>query len=162
MRLLTSHLLLAGLTASLLGCANCEREGCDALDERATGAGTGLGGVIAARSDVVADGCTECPLGEARLAIWRVDAPVTTEAEAIAVVGARDPDTTEDVSGRYQLELAPAAYLLCMRPSCVAVDVVADQTATVNIEQIEGPPRFFLSRPNLEGLQAESGFSVGY
>jgi hypothetical protein len=157
-----SGLLVAALTWSLLGCADCERQGCDALGERAAAAGAGLGGVIAQRSDVVQDGCQECPLGGAAIAVWRLDAPVTTEAEAMAVVGARAPDVEQEASGRYHVALDPAAYLVCVRPSCVVLDVGANQTETVNIERLDGPTRFHVSRPNLDGLQEESGLDIGF
>jgi len=62
---------------------------------------------------------------------------------------------------RYNLALAPASYLVCARPSCVAVDVAADETVTVNIELREGPPTFFVSQPNLDRLQETPGFAVG-
>lgn len=157
-----SSLLAFALTWPLLACTDCEREGCDALDEQAAAAGAGLGGVVAQRSDVVADGCEECPLGEAAISVWRVDAPITSEAEAVALVGARAADVSENAAGRYHLALDPATYLVCVRPSCVAIDVATDETVTVNIELIEGPTRFHVSRPNLERLQEESGLNVGY
>ena len=155
-------LLAAVMTLPLLACSDCDRDGCNTLGERARAAGAGVGGVIAQSSDVVRDGCQECPLGGAAIAVWRLEAPVTTEADAMAVVGARAPDIEENASGHYHVALDPAAYLVCVRPSCVALDVAANQTETVNIERLDGPTRFHVSRPNVDGLQEESGLNIGY
>jgi hypothetical protein len=157
----TACLLALALACPLLGCTDCERDGCDALEERAEAAGPGVGGVVALQSDVVNDGCAECPLGAAHLDAWRVDAPVTTIDEAVAVVHGRDPDLTQDVSGRYHLALEPAAYLVCVRPDCVAVTITAE-TTTLNLERREGPTRFFIGQPNVEGLQEARLFTVRY
>lgn len=157
-----SSLLALVLGGPLLACTDCEREGCDALNERAAaGQGAGLGGVIALESDFVQDGCAECPLGTATLSAWRLDGPVTNIDEAVAVVHARDPDLTQEVSGRYRLELDPAAYLICVRPECVAVDITAGATTTLNIKLREGPPSFFVD-PDRERLQEARRFTVRY
>jgi hypothetical protein len=49
-------LLLSGVVFG--SCANCPRAGCDALASASTGTGqTGVAGVVASESDVVANGC---------------------------------------------------------------------------------------------------------
>jgi len=64
------------LVGSMWSCAECDREGCDALRRPAARESAGLvgvAGVVASASDVVNDGCQECPLGEATLQIFQED-----------------------------------------------------------------------------------------
>jgi hypothetical protein len=150
------------LLACLSGCAECDREGCDSLDERAAAQGTGIGGVVAHQSDVVADGCAECPLGEARLELWAVAESVGTEAAARSLIAARGPDVTASVSGRYIHPLQAGRYLLCVRPGCVDVTVAEGQTLTVNLKRRDGPTGFYVAQTIGIPLAEDYGFDVGY
>lgn len=47
-------IVLALAIIELVGCAECVTEGCDALRDRAPGHHSGIGGVVASQSDVVA------------------------------------------------------------------------------------------------------------
>lgn len=143
--------------ASGLSCADCDREGCDALTATAAAAGTGIAGVVAADSDVVVDGCGECPFSGAGLELWRVDTLITTEAASIDVL-AREPERTESVSGRYNLGLDPGTYLLCVRPSCIGLVVRDGETLTVNIKRREGPTGFFIGGSGATSLEEDLGF----
>lgn len=141
-----------------LSCADCVREGCDALSLRAAAAGTGIAGVVAAESDVVRDGCQECPLASAGLQLWRLDTPIGTQA-ATALLPEREPDVTQNASGRYALPLEPGPHLLCLAPSCVELVVQPGETLTVNIKLLEGPTRFFVGDPDAD-LEESVGFEA--
>ena len=143
-----------------LSCADCPREGCDALGRAAPQVGAGIAGVVAASSDVVADGCQECPLGGAALELWRSDALITTEAAASALLAQRQADVTANVSGRYSQVLAPGTYLLCAGPNCIGVAISANETLTVNIESRDGVTGFFVARSGAETLEEDFGFTV--
>jgi len=155
-------LLLAACTAPMLSCADCDRSGCERLGELATPGDTGVSGVVAAQSDVVADGCQECPMGEATLTLWRVDAAVTNAADAAATLAEREADVTENVSGQYSRALEPGAYLLCVRPRCIGLTITAGETLTVNVKRLDGPVSFFVGAPSVAGFQENPGLEVGY
>jgi hypothetical protein len=119
---------------------------------------TGVAGVVASSSDLVVDGCQECSFGQANLELWRTDTPITTETAAITLLEERASDVTENVSAHYRLPLEPGPYLLCVRPNCVALTVVVDETLTVNIKRRNGATGFFVGNP----LEETFGFDVGY
>jgi hypothetical protein len=150
------------LLACLSGCAECDREGCDSLKERAAAQGTGIGGVVGHQSDAVTDGCAECPLGEARLELWAVDESVGTEAAARSLIAARAPDVLATALGRYVQPLVAGSYLLCVRPGCVDVTVAEGQTLTVNLQRRDGPTGFYVARAIGVPLAEDYGFDVGY
>jgi hypothetical protein len=143
-----------------LSCADCDREGCDALGRAAPQAGTGIAGVVATSSDVVANGCQECPSGGASLEIWRTDAAITSQPAASAVASEREPDVAANVSGRYSQALGPGTHLLCVRPNCIGLSIAADETLTVNIKRREGPTGFFVGPFDAEAPEEDFGFEV--
>jgi hypothetical protein len=153
--------VLAALSVTL-SCADCERTGCDSLGQRVIRAGTGISGVVAASSDLEVDGCTECPLGQTTLAIWRSDSPVSTAAQARALVDDRAADATEDIDGRYDLDLQAGPYLLCVRPNCVGLIVEAGERVTVNLKLRNGPTSFFVGHLGGGALEEDYGSDVGY
>lgn len=146
--------------AAALGCSDCDREGCTLLDNRATQRGTGMAGVIAQKSDVVMNGCQECPLADTSLELWVLDAPVS-DADAEEVVRQRPADVSSAASGKYIQALQPGPHILCVQRQCVVITLVADQTLTVNIKlRAEGSPGFFVGRKASGALEEEFGFSV--
>jgi hypothetical protein len=128
----------------------------------ATQGGTGLAGVVAQSSDLVTNGCEECPLGKATLQIWRVDAAIENKAAAVALLEEREPDVTQDVSGRYRIALEPGQHLLCVRPNCIGLTVAAAETVTVNIKRRDGPTGFFIGARNVTSFKEDFGFDVGF
>jgi hypothetical protein len=99
--------VLLGLVASLLGCKDCDRQGCESLRQRAPERGTGIGGVVAAASDVVANGCQECAFESGgSVAIWEVEGFVSSPAAANQVLTPGD-------RGR---PLARGGFTRCSRP----------------------------------------------
>jgi hypothetical protein len=149
------------LTPPMLSCTECNRDGCDALGQTATQGGTGVGGVVAESSDLVKNGCEECPLGKATLRIWRVDAPIASESDAVALLTEREPDVTQDVSGRYRYALEAGQYLLCVRTNCINLGITANETLTVNIKGRDGPTGFFVGSGASTSLKEDYGFDVG-
>jgi hypothetical protein len=156
--------LLASSAGGLVGCNDCDRQGCDALQKRAPRGGTAVAGVVAAASDVVADGCEECPLGDERVELWKMLAPVASEAEAVAIVQGRAADYRFAASKAYSQSLASGGdYLLCARPNCVGIVVPDGVTVTVNIKGRDGSTGFFVAAEGTSGeLHEQYGFEVGY
>lgn len=146
--------------ALTLDCANCERSGCDSLGDRAPTAGTGVAGIVATSSDVSDNGCSECPFGETTLEIWNTDALIFTRMEADALLAECDADFVGTVTGRYDKKLAPGAYLLCVRPSCVGLVIEPEETVTVNIKLRFGPTSFFVGHFGEELLEENFGLGV--
>jgi hypothetical protein len=147
---------------ALPSCVDCDRVGCDSLTQRATPEGTGLAGVVAELSDVEVNGCAECPLGQATLQLWQLEAPVESAAAAAALASERAPDQTEIASGHFRLALQPGAVLLCVRPNCINLTVSAGETSTVNIKLRDGSTGFFVERAAGARLEEDFGFSVGF
>jgi hypothetical protein len=132
------------------------------MTKMAAAAGSGVAGVVAQSSDVVRDGCSERPLGTAILQVWTLEEPLDSLSRAAEVVSARLPDLTREVEGGYREPLEPGWYLLCVRPSCVELNVHEDETLTVNIERRDGPTSFFLDNASTGRLEEDYGFEVGY
>jgi hypothetical protein len=152
-----------GVMAWWLGCGDCDRQGCESLERRAPERGTGIGGVVAVSSDVVADGCQECGFESGgAVAIWAVDGWVSTPAAANQVLAAADPVWANVLDGRFYAPLAPGQYLVCATPNCVNVTVPADTTTTVNIKHRNGPTSFFVVDPRSRSLVEDYGIAVGY
>ena len=80
------------LAAGMSGCADCDRQGCEALTRLAPEGDTAIAGVVAQVSDVTRDGCSECPLGSASLELWTLEEPFYQRSEVPALVAARSPD----------------------------------------------------------------------
>ena len=151
------------LAASVLSaCAECEREGCDALTRLAPQTDTAVSGVVAQQSDVVSDGCAECPLASAMLEVWTLEAPFERSSEVPALVAARPPDLTRDIAGSYSQALSPGWHLLCVRPNCIELNTHEEETLTVNIKRRDGPTGFFVGRPGSSPLEEDFGFEVGH
>ena len=153
---------LAALVGTLLACEDCAREGCDSLAQRAAQNGTSLAGVVAESSDVVGNGCQECPFGTAELEAWKVEAPVTSASAVADLLDHRLPDWEKAVSERYSIALAPGFYLLCARPSCVNLTIADGQTSTANVKRRNGPTSFFVGGADAERLAEDFGLDVGF
>jgi hypothetical protein len=154
---------LGPLVASVLSaCSDCDREGCDALTRLAPPRDTGVSGVVAGLSDVVSDGCAECPLTSATLEVWTLEAPFEQRSEVPVLVAARPADLTRDIAGSYDQALEPGWHLLCVRPNCIEINTHEGETLTVNVKRRDGPTGFFVGRPSSSRLEEDFGFDVGY
>lgn len=154
--------MLVLLAASMPACADCDRQGCEALTRRAPEGDTGVAGVVAQVSDVVSDGCAECPLGRAAVELWTLEEPFYRRSEVPELVAARPPDLTLLAEGSYRQELSTGWYLLCVRPNCIELNPHEDEMLTVNIKRRDGPTSFFVGRPSSSSLEEDFGFEVGY
>lgn len=157
-----SGTLVLSAAGVLSACAECEREGCDALTRLAPERETGVSGVVAELSDVVIDGCAECPLASATLEVWTLDAAFERGSDVPALVAARPPDVTREIAGSYGQALSPGWHLLCVRPNCVEINTHEGETLTVNVKRRNGPTGFFVGRPSSSRLEEDFGFEVGY
>jgi hypothetical protein len=155
--------VVLGVVASLLGCSDCDRQGCEALRHPTQQRGTGIGGVVAAMSDVVGNGCQECGFQSGgAVAIWEVESAVSTPAAANPVFAAADPVRASASDGRFFATLAPGQYLVCSAPNCINVTVAEDTTTTVNVKRRDGPTSFFVVDPESRSLEEDYGLDVGY
>jgi hypothetical protein len=157
-----SAVVLFAVVASSFGCGDCDREGCESVQQRTPERGTGIGGVVATSSDVVADGCQECGFQSGgAVAIWEVERVVSTPAAANQVLAAADPVRASVREGRFYAPLAPGRYLVCSAPNCINVTVAADTTTTVNVKLRNGPTSFFVVDPASRALVEDYGLDVG-
>jgi hypothetical protein len=151
------------LSASLSGCNDCNRDGCEALELQAPESGTGIGGVVASESDSVNEGCQECAFqAGGGVAIWHVEAAVSSPAAANAVFAAAEPLRVNAPGGSFYAALAPGQYLVCAAPNCINVAVTADATSTVNVKRRNGPTSFFVVDAQSQRLEEDYGLDVGY
>jgi len=136
--------LCLGLTA-VSACTPRNRAGCDATGGPVADTGqAAIAGVVASESDVIGNGCQECPLGTATLTFWTTSGPVPDDASAKAIVDGGPPTITLQANQRYLQALDPGSYLVCARPFCVNVAVAADHVTTVHLKQIFGPTQFIV------------------
>jgi hypothetical protein len=144
-----------GLVSSfaLAACTPCNRSGCDAIRNPAADNGeSAIAGSVASESDVVANGCQECPYAGATFSIWAVTAPVTDAASAKAIIKASPALITFQADGRYRQSMEPGSYLLCAsptgyQPACVGIDVVAGHVTPVNLKLLFGPSQLIVFDP---------------
>jgi hypothetical protein len=151
-------IVLAMVVLGLAGCVECVTEGCDALRDRAAGDRSGIGGVIAAQSDVVANDCQECGFSQASIEVFQLEKPVASAESARAAIGATPPFATIAASERYNASLEPGSYLVCVTRRCVSVNVVAETVTTVNVKQRYGPSSFFIVDPASGKFMEQFGF----
>ena len=137
-------IVLALAMTELVGCAECVTEGCDALRDRASGRQSGIGGIVASRSDVVANGCEECGFDRASIEVFQLKGTLASNDVASAAMSATTPHATIAAFERYHLKLDPGAYLVCVTLHCIGVTVAADTLTTVNIKLRYGPTSFFI------------------
>jgi hypothetical protein len=148
--------------ASMPACADCDRQGCEALTRLAPERGAGISGVVAQVSDVVTDGCAECPLGRATVELWTLEEPFYRLSEVPALVAARRADLIFFAEGAYSQALSTGWYLLCVRPNCIELNPHEDETLTVNIKRRDGPTSFFVGRHSSSSIEEDFGVEVGY
>ena len=141
-------IVLAMVALGLTGCAECVTEGCDALRDRAPGHQSGIGGVIASQSDVVANGCQECGFAEASIDVFRLEAAIDMTSPLARIAA----------STRYNVNLEPATYLVCVTRQCLSVRVVDDAVTTVNVKQRFGPTSFFVVETASNKFEEQFGF----
>ena len=152
-RVLACAFLCAALSFVIPTCNTCNRSGCDSLGTPAADDHqSAIAGVIASESDLVGNGCQECPFASMSLAIWAVPGPVTDATGAKATIQAGPATVALKADGRYRQALDPGSYMLCAAPSgyesaCVSVDVVAGHVTPVNLKLLYGPFQFIVFDP---------------
>jgi hypothetical protein len=131
------------------GCGPCDRSGCTWLERHASASGTGAAGIVASESDVVANGCQECPFSETDLSAWKVDQPVQDAATAQAIIAAGPPYVSGHVVENYIMTLDPGHHLFCSgTTNCIGIEITEGEMLTVNVAQVYGPTSFRVGRPN--------------
>jgi hypothetical protein len=74
---------------------------------------TAIAGVVAAESDVIGNGCQECPFSSMAPSIWTAPGVVTDAAGAKAIMQASPASFQFQADGHYRQALDPCSYLLC-------------------------------------------------
>jgi hypothetical protein len=133
-----------GVAIFTYGCSSesCDRAGCDAVSSPASGISVGIAGVVAAASDLVSNGCQECPFAQARVEIWKVDSPTTPEADVASTVG-RAPLATISAAPYFRKTLDQGTYVVCADGGCTEASVQTGQLTTVNVMKKFGPTSFW-------------------
>lgn len=155
----SSYLLVAIQFA--MGCSSfCNRDGCNALKNKAEQSGAGVAGIIAGESDAVTNGCSDCDFSSALIEIWATES-APTDDQARDITQAETPSVVLSSDRAFTQQLDPGHYLFCVRPSCVPIQVV-DRTVTVNVKRREGPPSFFTESTPGSALAETFGVEVGH
>src|SRR5664279_3785630 len=116
-RILGASLLCIVSLFALPACNTCNRSGCDALGTPAADDHTSsVAGVVAAESDVIGNGCQECPFSSMALSIWTASGSVVDASGAKAITQAGPAAAKIQADGRYRQVLDPGSYLLCASP----------------------------------------------
>jgi hypothetical protein len=142
----------------------CDRAGCDALEHPLGDVGimVGIAGVVASESDLVANGCQECPLSQGTIELWTSATAVTTADEAQALVDAGAPTQTVEVDERYEQTLDPGEYLVCVSNLdrvCAGV-TIADAVVTVHASFPYGMPDLVVFEPGEAEPRTERIFEL--
>jgi hypothetical protein len=138
---------------ALPACTPCNRSGCDALGAPAADDHTSsIAGVVASESDVVSNGCQECPFAAMALSVWNASGSVADASSAKAIIQAGPAAAQIHADGRYRQALDPGDYLLCAsvgsyESACVSVEVVAGHVTPVNLRLLFGPFQFTVFDP---------------
>jgi hypothetical protein len=151
--------MVLSLVSGLHGCTPCERSGCDGVGRPATSGQVkrGIAGVVAIESDVINDGCQECPFGSAELAIWSTPTLIADIRSAHSVASGGNPAFKVAADHRYEQALEPGFYLVCKLPSvCAAVSIPQAGLVTVNVKQVYGPASLIVFEPG-SGTQRTDG-----
>ena len=149
---------MVGLAGWLTCCASagsCPREGCDALNSRVgDGAGvSGVAGLIASESDVVANGCQECGFAAAPVAAWAHQGnEANTSVLRDETSGPALASVTAGSDGKYALALEPGNYWICSGIACFGASVVEGHTTTLNIKLINGISTGYLALPDVQSI----------
>ncbi len=109
--------------------------------------GSAIAGTLASESDIVGNGCQMCPFTSATISIWPAPGPVADNASADAIVNGAAAEVTFGADMAYRHAFVPGSYLICVRPYCVGVAVVAGHVTPVNVKLVNGPSRFFVFDP---------------
>jgi hypothetical protein len=118
---------LLAVVCSACSSGPCPREGCDAFEKPAVDTGeTGVGGVVARESNDTTNGCTECPFGSTRIALWATD-------NFMNVLLTAPPTASVQANGRYFLALEPGGYTACVGDNCVDLTVSANHVTSLNV-----------------------------
>ena len=160
-------LLLAALSA---GCIeeDCDREGCDAVEKPAAGytISTGIAGAVASQSDVVANGCCECPLSTGEILVFEAPEVFTASDEIEAYLEQNQEHTTVSVSDEYEHALSEGMYLVCAYDSggldaqCASVDIRQGDVFTVHVVYVFGPTSLRLFEPGQDEASTTGIYDV--
>jgi len=149
--------LLYAASGGVAGCSQCNTEGCDALNDLARAEDvSAIAGIVASKSDVTSDDCTECPFAATELRVWQTPTLVVDSMQAGTM--AVGPPTVIAADGRYRQAVSAGTYLLCdYGNDCVAISVAEGAVTTVNVRTTEGPARFYVSNESRTAVeQAEA------
>lgn len=164
-----SVMLLLGSCATIPSCdlpSDCDRAGCDAIDEPAGFATieSGLAGAAASQSDVVENGCGECGLADGALYVWGSPTPIETQEDAQALVDAAGLYQYIEFHETYEREETPGDYLVCPEleeeTTCAAVTVGDSEVVTVHVRYLNAPSEIIVFYPGQSEPATDRIFDV--
>jgi hypothetical protein len=163
------HLFVSSLLASstvflLASCVACDQDGCDAVEHPVGDVSitAGIAGVAASESDLVANGCQECPLSEGTMQVWAVATAVTTAEQAQAVVDGGEPTLEININERYEQMLDAGEYLVCISggETCAGI-TVGSAVVTVHARYVFGPASLIVFEPGSNEPRSDRIFALG-
>jgi hypothetical protein len=162
--LFVSSSFAAPLVFLLASCVPCEQSGCETIDHPVddVSIAAGIAGAASSESDVVANGCQECPLSEGTMQVWAVATAVNTMDEAQAVVDGGEPTLEIDIDERYEQMLDAGEYLVCISggETCAGI-TVANAVVTVHARYVYGPASLIVFEPGSNEPRTDRIFDLG-
>jgi hypothetical protein len=156
-------LFLSSGLVFVAGCNPCDRSGCEVRDNPAKDSGhSAIAGTVSTETDVVVNGCQECPFGSATLSVWKTATATMDSATAKAIVDGSAATVVVQANQRYLQALDPGTYLVCIRPSCVSLDVTAGHVTTLNVEQVYGPGELLVAEPGERTTHSANRLDIGF
>jgi hypothetical protein len=148
----------------LASCVPCDRDGCDAVEQPADNVSiaVGIAGVASSESDVVANGCQECPLSQGTMQIWASASAVTTADQARALVDGGAPTLEIEIDERYEQMLDAGEYLVCISGGEVCAGItISNAVITVHARYLYGPPSLIVFEPGSDEPRSDRIFDLG-
>jgi hypothetical protein len=159
-----SSLQALAAVSLLASCVPCDHDGCKAVEHPAedVSIAVGIAGVASSESDVVANGCQECPLSEGTMQVWAVPNAVTTADEASAVVMGGEPTLEIDIDERYEQMLDAGEYLVCISSgeTCAGI-TIGNAVVTVHARYVFGPASLIVFEPGSDEPRTDRIFDLG-
>jgi hypothetical protein len=161
-----SSLSASSAVCLLASCIPCDRDGCKAVDHRVrdrdVSIEVGIAGAASYATDVVENGCAECPLGEATLWVWATADAVTTLEQATEVFTAGPPMLEIEIDERYEQALDAGEYLVCTDHDYVCAGItVGSAVVTVHTHSVFGPrPSLIVFEPGSKDPRTDRIFEL--
>jgi hypothetical protein len=146
---------------------DCDRSGCKAVEQPASGYSieTGIAGAAASDSDLVMNGCAECTFASSGFHVYESTTPILTAEEAQALIDLQGVPQVVEFDGTYEDELAPGEYLVCEGHddgvlTSVGITVNAGEVTTINVRYLNAPTEFIVFLPGATEPSTDRIFEI--